>query len=36
VVLHALDCHVLPSLDALGFEHLREGALSFLADQPVL
>jgi hypothetical protein len=36
VVLHALDRHVLAILDALGLEHLTEGALAFLGDQPVL
>jgi len=36
MVFHALDGDVLASLNGLGFEHLREGALSFLADESVL
>jgi hypothetical protein len=36
VVLHALDGDILAVLDALGLEHLREGALTLLGHQPVL
>ena len=32
LALHALDGRHLPILDALRLEHLREGALAFLAD----
>ena len=36
VSLHALNGDVLASLDALGFKNFRKGALSFLANQPIL
>ena len=36
VALHALDGHLLSTLDRLGFEHLREGALTQLSYQSVL
>ena len=36
VVLHALDGDVLASLDALGLKNFRKGALTFLANQPIL
>jgi hypothetical protein len=36
VVLHALDGHIFAGLDALSLEDLREGALSFLANQAIL
>jgi hypothetical protein len=35
-VLHALDRHELARLDALGLEHLAEGALALAAEQLVL
>ena len=36
VVLHTLDRDILAVLDALGFEHLGEGALALLPNQSVL
>ena len=36
MILHTLDGDVLARLDALGLEHLGEGALALLANQPVL
>ena len=35
VILHALDSYILAILDALRFQHLREGALTLLAYQAV-
>lgn len=36
VVLHALDGNILAILDALGFQHLTESALTLLGHKPVL
>lgn len=36
MVLHALNGNVLARLDALSFEHFREGSFTFLTNQPVL
>lgn len=35
VRLHALYCHILPSLHGLCLEHFGEGALSQFPDQPI-
>jgi hypothetical protein len=35
VRLHALDCHILPSLHGLCLEHFGEGSLSQFPDQPI-
>ena len=36
VILHAFDSYIFAVLDALGFEHFREGALSFLGNKTIL
>jgi hypothetical protein len=36
VILHALDRHILPILDTLGLEHLRERPLAFLGNKAIL
>ena len=36
MVLHALDGHILASLDALRLQHLGEGTLTLLAYQSIL
>jgi hypothetical protein len=36
MVLHTFDRHVFPVLNALGFEHLREGPFTFLRYQAIL
>jgi len=35
VVFHALNGRILPSLDTLSLEHLRESTLSFFGDQSI-
>ena len=35
VVFHALDCHVLGSLDALRFQNFRKRSLAFFGDQSI-